>query len=86
MTLEGHAKCVRFMKNFKAITCNSIPVAPHSAGDSCVLQVPTLVVGGGGYNIRNVARCWAYETSVLLDQEISDDIPMNDFIQVQSSS
>jgi len=60
LTLEGHARCVKFMKNFK---------------------VPTLVVGGGGYNIRNVARCWAYETSVLLDQQISDDIPMNDFIQ-----
>ena len=29
--------------------------------------VPLLVLGGGGYTIRNVARCWAYETSVVLD-------------------
>jgi acetoin utilization deacetylase AcuC-like enzyme len=28
--------------------------------------VPMLVVGGGGYKIKNVARCWAYETAVLL--------------------
>lgn len=34
-------------------------------------NVPTLVLGGGGYTMRNVARCWAYETSVLLDTEIA---------------
>merc|ERR1711991_322693 len=40
-----------------------------------------LVLGGGGYTIRNVARCWTYETAVLLDQhkDLSDDIPYNDF-------
>jgi acetoin utilization deacetylase AcuC-like enzyme len=25
-----------------------------------------LVLGGGGYTIRNVARCWTYETGCLL--------------------
>lgn len=30
-----------------------------------------LMLGGGGYTIRNVARCWTYETSVALDTEIS---------------
>ena len=29
--------------------------------------VPTLVLGGGGYTLRNVPRCWAYETSIILD-------------------
>lgn len=43
--------------------------------------VPLLVLGGGGYNIRNVSRCWAYETSILLDQQISNNIPLNDFFQ-----
>jgi acetoin utilization deacetylase AcuC-like enzyme len=33
-------------------------------------NVPTLVLGGGGYTMRNVARCWTYETSILLDKEI----------------
>ena len=27
-----------------------------------------MLLGGGGYTIRNVARCWTYETSVALDQ------------------
>lgn len=43
--------------------------------------MPTLVLGGGGYTIRNVARCWAYETSVLLDKEIPNDIPFNDYYE-----
>jgi len=33
-------------------------------------NVPTLVLGGGGYTMRNVARCWTYETAVLLETEI----------------
>ena len=46
-------------------------------------NVPLLVLGGGGYTIRNVARCWTYETAVLLDQhkDLSDDIPYNDFLE-----
>jgi len=43
--------------------------------------LPTLVLGGGGYTARNVARCWAYETSVLLDNPISDAIPPNDYVE-----
>jgi histone deacetylase 1/2 len=44
--------------------------------------VPTLVLGGGGYTIRNVARCWAYETAVLLDREdIPNEIPYNDYYE-----
>lgn len=34
-----------------------------------------LVLGGGGYTVRNVARCWTYETALLVDQDISNDIP-----------
>lgn len=28
--------------------------------------LPMLVLGGGGYKISNVARCWAYETGTVL--------------------
>ncbi|KAK9836982.1 hypothetical protein WJX81_004308 [Elliptochloris bilobata] len=38
--------------------------------------VPMLVLGGGGYTMRNVARCWAYETGRLLGQELPDELPM----------
>lgn len=41
--------------------------------------LPLIVLGGGGYTIRNVARCWAYETAVLLDQDLPDAIPPNDY-------
>jgi acetoin utilization deacetylase AcuC-like enzyme len=37
--------------------------------------LPTMLLGGGGYTIRNVARCWAYETAVLVDMELEDTIP-----------
>lgn len=52
---------------------------------SCVeyvkgLGVPLLVLGGGGYRVQNVARCWAYETGVLLNTELADDIPDNDYL------
>jgi len=43
-----------------------------------------LVLGGGGYTIRNVARCWAYETSVLLNTEIPNEIPYNDYFEYYS--
>lgn len=34
-----------------------------------------------GYTIRNVSRCWAYETSVLLGEEISNDLPYNEYFE-----
>lgn len=43
--------------------------------------LPTLVVGGGGYTIRNVARCWTYETSLLVDTQIPNDLPFNDYLE-----
>lgn len=41
-------------------------------------DVPILMLGGGGYTIRNVARCWAYETSRVLNADITDELPFND--------
>eukprot|EP00891_Asterochloris_glomerata_P006381 jgi/Astpho2/6381/e_gw1.00091.20.1_t len=38
-------------------------------------QVPMLVLGGGGYTMRNVARCWCYETGRLLGKVLADDLP-----------
>eukprot|EP01114_Cavostelium_apophysatum_P013988 TRINITY_DN3506_c0_g1_i1.p1 TRINITY_DN3506_c0_g1~~TRINITY_DN3506_c0_g1_i1.p1 ORF type:complete len:480 (+),score=105.97 TRINITY_DN3506_c0_g1_i1:1612-3051(+) len=44
-------------------------------------NTPLLVVGGGGYTIRNVARCWANETAVLLDVKLDDQLPYNEYIE-----
>lgn len=43
------------------------------------LGVPLMILGGGGYTPRNVARCWAYETSLCCETELSDTIPYNEF-------
>lgn len=63
--------------------CFNLTLLGHA---SCVeyvksFNLPMLVLGGGGYTVRNVARCWAYETSVLLGVPVSDDIPYNDFYE-----
>ncbi|KAI0823909.1 histone deacetylase, partial [Trametes gibbosa] len=39
-------------------------------------NVPLLVLGGGGYTIKNVSRCWTYETSVLVGAAIPDELPV----------
>ncbi|PRP77333.1 histone deacetylase family protein [Planoprotostelium fungivorum] len=45
-------------------------------------NVPLLVLGGGGYTIRNVARAWCYETAILCGQEnLPDELPFNDYIE-----
>ena len=43
-------------------------------------NVPIVLLGGGGYTPRNVARCWAYETAVGLGEhnELRDEIPNNE--------
>uniref|UniRef100_A0A673B0A5 Histone deacetylase n=1 Tax=Sphaeramia orbicularis TaxID=375764 RepID=A0A673B0A5_9TELE len=46
-----------------------------------VLQPALLMLGGGGYTIRNVARCWTYETAVALDTDIPDELPYNDYFE-----
>ena len=35
-------------------------------------NLPLLLLGGGGYTIRNVARCWTYETSLALGVDVAN--------------
>ncbi|KAJ2805289.1 histone deacetylase [Coemansia guatemalensis] len=37
--------------------------------------VPMMVIGGGGYTIRNVARCWTYETGIVCGAELPAALP-----------
>lgn len=39
---------------------------------------PMILLGGGGYTIENVARCWTYQTALMLDREIDNQIPSAD--------
>lgn len=63
--------------------CFNLSIKGHS---ECVKVVkdfglPLLVLGGGGYTKRNVARCWTSETAVILDEEISNEIPYNEYLE-----
>lgn len=37
--------------------------------------IPMIVLGGGGYTPRNVARLWAYETAICVGARLDDAIP-----------
>ncbi|KAJ4297355.1 histone deacetylase [Collariella sp. IMI 366227] len=43
--------------------------------------LPTLVLGGGGYTMRNVARTWAYETGRLVGVEMDSVLPYNEYYE-----
>ncbi|KAJ2738911.1 histone deacetylase (class I) Clr6 [Coemansia sp. Cherry 401B] len=62
--------------------CFNLSMKGHAA---CVefmksFGVPLICVGGGGYTIRNVARTWAYETSVLLGEKLDPSLPYNPYL------
>nr|GMC84418.1 histone deacetylase 6 [Ipomoea batatas] len=44
-------------------------------------NVPLMVLGGGGYTIRNVARCWCYETTVAVGVEPDNKLPYNEYYE-----
>jgi len=44
-------------------------------------NLPLLLLGGGGYTIRNVARCWTYETAVALNVDVANELPYNDYFE-----
>ena len=76
LSTKGHG--YKKLKKLK----NNWDINQFSNNRECVkfvkdLNVPLLVLGGGGYTLRNVARCWAYETSLLVDEPISNELPYN---------
>ncbi|KAF7140479.1 hypothetical protein RHSIM_Rhsim06G0000400 [Rhododendron simsii] len=63
--------------------CFNLSIKGHA---ECVkymrsFNVPLLLLGGGGYTIRNVARCWCYETGVALGVEIEDKMPQHEYYE-----
>lgn len=43
--------------------------------------IPLLLTGGGGYTARSAAKCWTYETSLVCNQVLSEQIPANQFYE-----
>nr|AAL86696.1 histone deacetylase-like protein HDO1 [Trypanosoma brucei] len=80
----------RFNPNVVVLQCGADSLAGDRLGHfnlsswghgKCVEEVkklglPMLVVGGGGYTLRNVAKLWAYETSILCGKRL----PLNTVI------
>ncbi|RKO83550.1 class I RPD3 type histone deacetylase protein, partial [Blyttiomyces helicus] len=44
-------------------------------------NVPLIMLGGGGYTIRNVARAWCFETTVALGTEVPEQLPFHDYFE-----
>ncbi|VDM62940.1 unnamed protein product [Angiostrongylus costaricensis] len=44
-------------------------------------NIPLMMVGGGGYTPRNVARCWTYETTLAVEREVPNELPYNDYFE-----
>ncbi|RHZ55496.1 histone deacetylase RPD3 [Aspergillus thermomutatus] len=44
-------------------------------------NLPTMILGGGGYTMRNVARTWAFETGILLGESLGPQLPYNDYYE-----
>ncbi|KAL2015876.1 hypothetical protein VTK56DRAFT_4673 [Thermocarpiscus australiensis] len=66
--------------------CFNLSMRGHA---NCVNYVrsfglPTLVLGGGGYTMRNVSRTWAYETGRLVGVEMDSVLPYNEYYEYYS--
>ncbi|KAG6836392.1 hypothetical protein H0H93_008537 [Arthromyces matolae] len=62
LTMEGHAHCVQFLRQF---------------------NIPLILLGGGGYTVKNVVRAWAYETACALgiEKDIDPNLPWNSYFE-----
>lgn len=67
------------------IGCWNLTLKGHASAVSYLKSfgVPLVLLGGGGYTPRNVARCWAYETATAMGVEdsLKDEIPENEMYQ-----
>ena len=44
-------------------------------------NIPLMVLGGGGYTMRNVARTWAYELGLLNNVKLPNELPYNEYYE-----
>lgn len=63
--------------------CFNLSMSGHA---NCVnfvksFNIPMMVVGGGGYTMRNVARTWAFEAGLLNNVKLPSELPYNDYYE-----
>jgi len=64
----------------------NLPYGAFPGHANCVKFVksfnkPLLLLGGGGYTMRNVSRAWAYETGLAAGVELAPEIPVNEYYE-----
>jgi histone deacetylase 1/2 len=55
----------------------------HCAQFLRAFNVPLILLGGGGYTVKNVARTWTYETACALgiENDIDPNLPWNEYFE-----
>merc|ERR1711957_327572 len=63
--------------------CFNLSVKGHAECVNFVrnFNIPMLMLGGGGYNLRNVPRCWTYETAIAVGEPIKNEMPFSDYYE-----
>ncbi|KAK5149436.1 hypothetical protein LTR04_007064 [Oleoguttula sp. CCFEE 6159] len=63
--------------------CFNLSMKGHASCVSYVksFNLPVLVLGGGGYTMRNVARTWAFETGQLVGRDMGPELPYNEYYE-----
>ena len=63
--------------------CFNLSMSGHA---NCInfvksFNVPMMVVGGGGYTMRNVARTWSFEAGLLNNVVLPSELPYNEYYE-----
>ncbi|KAA8493734.1 Histone deacetylase 1 [Porphyridium purpureum] len=63
--------------------CFNLSTRGHGACVDFFLRqnLPLILLGGGGYTIRNVARCWTYETALAIGETLPESLPYNEYYE-----
>lgn len=66
--------------------CFNLSMRGHANCVSFVRKynLPTLILGGGGYTMRNVSRTWAFETGLAVGLEMNKVLPFNEYYDVST--
>jgi len=63
--------------------CFNLSMEGHSQCARFVksFNLPTMMVGGGGYTTKNVSREWTKETSIMCGVELDENLPWNVYME-----
>ena len=69
LSLEGHSNCIEYLAKYNVpmlVLGGLAFIVPRTFSDEkCEI--------GGGYTMRNVSRCWTYETGRLMGCDLPDE-------------